>query len=205
MQISNCDRVISTIEKMLKYPESQNNRTINEQIDILDFCINLLCIDFSVSSSDKILTTAKDMIPDPPKIPYIKPYTKKKVELSKTHCVAYPWDLRRYTDSILDVTYNGFDSNRDDITADYYEELNLLIVTNGRHHAAIGDVLDSGSIQADCYRLSDYFGKLKCNNDKNQWEYKSEHEPYNYDLAILYQLAEIRYHKQKQPQQINTL
>lgn len=123
-------------------------------------------------------------------------YHHKGVSLSKYNVISRPWDSRRFVSAIITEFLRGHRSGWNYSDGILYQELGLVVVSNGRHHLTIAKFNGDATADLDIHSLQDSFPIL--HTDGASWFYEEDGIPRNipcrdYRLALLYELARKRW------------
>lgn len=183
---------LHAVEELL--PLNQD-KDISLQIGVYDFCIKAFAREIAANSATQIFKPQHCPYSKDFQIPLIECYTEENIKFEGHYIAACVWDPTRWLGSVKTVLQSGFRQTYGYYTGLFYEELNLIVITNGLHHTSIASLLDTGSANVGRIRLSDYFGVLK--TDGERW-YRGEgaerqvSQVGDYRIAVLYELARRR-------------
>lgn len=153
-----------------------------EGIDIdAPFPISLLSKDSN--SKDKAILTRENRI----------------IDLSKDSIILLPWDRFRFSNTVKSIYENGFEYMEHNHKAYYYSDIDLCYVYSGNHSITTGIIKKEGIIKAEEYDIKRLFNVLT--TDGLNWYIDGEKpikEVFDFRIAILYDLAKIKYNLQKQ-------
>lgn len=117
-----------------------------------------------------------------------------QIDLSSTDVLVTPWNVNRLPGAIFDLLYEPFDRHRSNYTANYYPEIDLVIINNGIHHTAVASVGNGGII--DCYEclLTPSFEHFSTDGAYwNSLESAVWTNVVDFRFALIYTLAKMRY------------
>lgn len=69
--------------------------------------------------------------------------TDGRFSASKNHIIVFPDTTRKLIDAMKDIEQEGFNLAEEIPKGKYYPELNLVVVTNHRHHVAAAQATNS--------------------------------------------------------------
>lgn len=119
----------------------------------------------------------------------------KMVDLSKDTIILLPWDRFRFPDTVRSIYKDEFVYIESNHKAYYYSDIDLCYVHNGNHSITTGIIKKEGIIKADEYDIKGLFKNLT--TDGASWYINNDKEPlkevFDFRIAILYELARIRY------------
>ena len=100
--------------------------------------------------------------------------------------------MSKWFGALKTVIREGFRQSKGDYRGFFYEELKLIVITNGLHHSSIASLMGAGSAKVMFVRLADYFDKLT--TDGAHWYFNDEIQKLvddvgDYRIAVLYELA----------------
>lgn len=132
------------------------------------------------------------------------------ISAKRVNVIAVPREMDLLKKAVLSVAKHGIVPEMrmpaDPIRGDYFKELNLLFVNDGRHHASAaitgGEDFD---ISASVYEIGDMFNSVETNGF--EWKCAGE-SPYpvpDIRLALIFHLAKQRYLRQKKNSDSNRL
>lgn len=160
-----------------------------KMVEVYDFAIKAIGTELAISPTTKYLLHGTRI--DRDIIPYTKPYREKAVAIEGNAVWSFPYNQYKLKSAIYDIKNKGFINLQHNCTGVYYEELGLIHITNGFHHAAAAFFEKTGEVELEVIRLSDYFDSLTtdgafwiCSEGKTRCE--------DYRLAVLYELARRR-------------
>lgn len=183
---------LHAVEEVLSFNQDKD---ISLQIGVYDFCIKAFAREIAASSATQIFKPQHFPYSKDFQIPFTECYTEENIKFEGHNIAACVWDPARLLGSVKTVLQSGFRQTYGYYTGLYYEELNLIVITNGLHHTSIASLLDTGSAKVGRIRLADYFGVLK--TDGERW-YRGEgaerqvSQVGDYRIAVLYELARRR-------------
>lgn len=108
--------------------------------------------------------------------------------------IASPWDMTRLTGASAHIKERGFIRQEGNYTANYFEELKLLVITNGLHHSAVASLNSNGSARAEVYALASVFSTFS--TDGQNWidsVMQSTWPVKDIRFALLYRLAQLKH------------
>lgn len=202
-------RAISKIENFLK-----NISDDTEKIALLDYAIETLKQDIIGSKRAEIfyVTGNPELINlFPPS--QDKNSQKEDLNLADVDILAAPYDLCRLQGAVCDLYRTSFDCDERHYTAEYYPEVNLLLIKNGIHHTAVADIKGDGRIKGcTIIQLANMFSnygtdgalwidsRIEKENDKNKhvlgYIPREQSDVQDFRFAVLYTLAQMRYKMQ---------
>lgn len=170
------------------YEADEAARKENER-EVYDFAIKAIGIELAVSPTVKYLLHGMETNMDI--IPYVKPYKDDTVDMAGKVVLSFPWNRCKLNGSICDVNQKGFIKYPQNCKGVYYEELGLVHITNGFHHAAVAFIENTGEADLEIISLHNYFDTLT--TDGAYWMCHGERTRCDdYRLAVLYELARQR-------------
>lgn len=189
--------VIESANQML-----ESVTTTQEKKEILEYFIELIKRDLEAHlltdlfRQNPAFTSDNDFTNVIPRLEEsVIPKETKVVDFSKDQVFVLPWEAMRLCNAITTVGNYGYKFIERNIRAYYYTYFDFTIVTNGRHHTAVGCVKRKGNILAP---VIDGVVLLK-NIDTNgaQWfssfDKQSLGKVVDYRIAILFQLTKQKY------------
>lgn len=185
-------KAIRSINQILQLEASSD---ISVQIGAYDFCIRAFAREIAACAATQIFKPQHCPYSKDFQIPLTKYYKEENLKFEGHYIAACVWEPTKWIGSVKTVLQSGFRQTYGYYTGLYYEELNLIVVTNGLHHTSIASLLDTGSAKVGRVRLSDYFEVLK--TDGEHW-YRGEgaeqqiSQVGDYRMAVLYELARRR-------------
>lgn len=161
-----------------------------EKVKALDFLIDLIGQELVLETSVELFNADEepDRNLDIPADILIAPEEQKKFSLAGVNVAGAPYSIEKYSNSVDHIQKEGFDQSKNITQANYYPELNLALVFNGRHHLNIAGLIDVPTADVQIYRLLDTVGKIR--TDGAYWYVRgSSSTPVDdYRLAVLYDL-----------------
>lgn len=128
--------------------------------ELYDYCIRALVNELEAETRVGWLWTTNPPDSDTFLIPFAHPYKTKDALLTGKSVCSPTWLVDRMAGSIYDVLKAGFQQTQSTYTGIFYEELGMVVITNGIHHLAAAAHRGMGSAQLDYVRLADYFDTL---------------------------------------------
>lgn len=125
----------------------------------------------------------------------------KNIDLSTDCVLVMPWNKDRLPKNILNIFKNGFIHHPSNHMAYYYTELDICYVYNGTHSITSGIGYKNGLITAEVFQMNRIFEHIR--TDGLHW-YSTHNniqlgEVYDFRVAIIYEIAKIKYNLLKQP------
>lgn len=199
------DRTSSLIDNKNREAFSSTLRTIQQLLDsaklsaqkasILEYAIDIIGKELTFSVPATMLRNG--VMPEncdyTIPIPGPTQFEKGNYSLSGLNVISDPWAIDRLGKAIIHVDTDGFRQEYGHYTGIYYKEINLAVITNGKHHLSAAIRKGGGQAKLHVYNLSDAFSRLK--TDGAYW-YLDDYMPskvFDYRIAILYELARIKY------------
>lgn len=139
-------------------------------------------------------TRISGVFPIPLAFPEKESVPEEDISLEGKTAIVLPFDQKRIPQSIKDIGARGYHRLQTDVTGQYFPEINLVLIINGRHHAAV-DLVKNGeqssvTVRTEVYRLADAFTRLKLSPDRQLWICDDEQLPVtDARFALLYELA----------------
>ena len=116
------------------------------------------------------------------------------VSLENKAVVTLPFRRRSILQSIRDIGREGYHRPQAEVTGQYFPEIELVLIINGRHHAVV-DLVKKGeqssvTVRAEVYHLTEAFPKLKLSPDNQLWVCNDVRLPVvDARFVLLYELA----------------
>lgn len=176
---------ICSIKSILEYEDS-----ITAKVALLDFAIDAIGRELEAETTARILRLFGE-VPDEsfgiPEIPESK--IVKRAILSNYNVITCPWDTRKLLNAVHSVFETGFRQDWASYNGVLYPEINLAIISNGRHHLTAARTMSNASADLTIYSLEPVFNKLE--TDGAYWIFpdKSNYPVEEYRIAVLYELA----------------
>ena len=165
-----------------------------QKAEILNFSIDLIGRELAYSTASRLLrfgTTPENMRFTIP-VPMAAYVDRQNLSLSGFNVVSDTYDCQKLVSAIRHIKSTGF-RQISNYTGIYYQEINLAVVENGRHHLSVAMLYDGGSAKLQICSLKKAFGYLT--TDGAFW-YGADGNPIyqvpDYRLAVLFELARIR-------------
>lgn len=186
----NLKSTICTVRQLL-----DNVEYSSEKAAILEYAINIIGRELAYSAPAGMLRTGQTpedcdyTIPLPSSVLPIR----DDYSLVGKNVVSEPWEIDKLSKSIIQVKADGFRQDYGYYTGEYYQEINLAVITNGKHHLSAAFEKGTGSAQLQVYSLNEAFPRLR--TDGAFW-YLDDNPPYSvfdYRVAALYELARIKH------------
>lgn len=106
-----------------------------------------------------------------------------------------PWNRDRLRNSVKNIHINNFEYHSNNHLAYYFSYIDICHVYNGNHSISAGIGHEKGIIKAKEYDIRDSFNHIY--TDGEQWFNIHTKEPieevFDFMIAILYELAKIKY------------
>lgn len=186
----NLKHTISTVKQLLNNVEYSS-----EKAAILEYAINVIGRELAYSVPSDMLRDGETpegrdyTIPLPSSIHPLK----GDYSLVGVNVISEPWEMDKFSKAIARVKLTDFHQEYGHYTGEYYKEINLAVITNGKHHLSAAFEKGAGSAKLQVYSLKDAFPQLK--TDGAYW-YSDVFSPYrvcDYRVAVLYELARIKH------------
>lgn len=177
---------------------------------IYDMLMQAVRIDLFGSSLTRLMCTAQDEISYAqfalPKFPFPKTYEPTKImnmPFGDNTVVSTPYDAKKWKTALRDLSANDFDQQHSTLnhySGNYYPDLKLIVIENGRHHAAAATLKQQGSADVTVWDLAQCYPYLY--TDGAYWQDTSsgaerkryrERRVSDVRLAILYGMAQYRW------------
>lgn len=140
-----------------------------------------------------------------PKFPFPKTYHPARIlemPFGDHVVIAMPYDKGKWKNALHDLSVEEFAQHKNPLhnyVGNYYPELGLICIYNGRHHAAAATLRAQGSADVNVYPLSLCFphfwtdGAFWCDKRTGQGD-----DVHDVRMAILYGLVQMRWREQNQ-------
>ena len=180
---------------------------------IYDMLMQAVRIDLFGSSLTRLMCTAQDEISYAqfalPKFPFPKTYKPTKImdmPFGDNTVICTPYNATRWQTALKDLSANDFDQQHSTLnhySGNYYPDLKLIVIENGRHHAAAAALKQQGSAEVTVWDLAQCYPYLY--TDGAYWQDTSsgaerkryrERRVSDVRLAILYGMAQYRWDMQ---------
>lgn len=182
-------------------------RSLEDKLNMIDFFMEVVKKDIQYDLISKFLYSNMDDIyidiPFPSSL-MSKDYNVKDkmilvrkdkvIDLAKDTVILLPWDRFRFSNTVRSIYKNGFKYMEDNHKAFYYSDIDLCYVHSGNHSIATGIIKKEGSIKAEEYDIKGLFNVLT--TDGANWYINGEKhlvEVFDFRIAILYEVAKIKY------------
>lgn len=185
-------------------------KSLEDKINMIDFFMEVVRKDIQYDLMSKFLYSEMDRIfidaPIPISLMSKDPNEKDKailvredkiINLSKDSIVLLPWDRFRFSNTVRSIYKSGFKYMKNNHKAYFYSDIDLCYVHSGNHSVTTGIIKREGTIIAEEYNIKNLF---KClTTDGLKWYLNREKytEVFDFRIAILYELAKIKYNLQK--------
>lgn len=120
--------------------------------------------------------------------------TIPEADLSPYSVVIQPWSKGRLINAIRDISEAGFNQNSsptDCYSGILYPELELVVITNGKHHLTVAQLTGHATADLTVANLTPFFDTLR--TDGSQWYFNGKkYLVGDYRIALLYELARRR-------------
>lgn len=195
------------IHTVLEYEKS-----LEDQTNMIDFFMEITRKDIQYDLLSKFLYSEMDDIEI--HFPFSRAYFKedsdipnkaklirddKVIDLSKDPVVLLPWNRYAFSSIIKSIAEIGFKYIKSNHRGYYFSDLELCYIYNGNHSIATGIIKKTGQIEVKEYDIKNLFKDLT--TDGSYWYINGERqlrEVFDFRIAILYELAKIKYNLQKQ-------
>ncbi|WP_406242037.1 DUF6710 family protein [Tissierella carlieri] len=121
----------------------------------------------------------------------------KIIDLSKDAIVFLPWNRYSFSNTVQSISKNGFKYIKSNHRGYYFSDIELCYVYNGNHSIATGIIKKTGQIKVKEYDIRNLFKDLT--TDGSNWYINGEKQiikVFDFRIAILYELAKIKYNFQ---------
>ncbi len=93
-------------------------------------------------------------------------YTKDfQIDLKENNLISAPWDESRYKGMLKWISKQGFQYQRSNHMAYYYEYINIACAYNGVHSLGVGTYFGNGTIKAKSFDTTKIFPYVEANCD----------------------------------------
>ena len=181
---------LHAVEELLSLNQDKG---ISLQVAVYDFSIKAIAHEISANSACQLFRGehcpySKDFRI----LPITKGYKVESIQFANNFVVAPVWKMSKWFGALKTVIREGFRQSKGDYRGFFYEELKLIVITNGLHHSSIASLMGAGSAKVMFVRLADYFDKLT--TDGAHWYFNDEIQKLvddvgDYRIAVLYELA----------------
>ena len=181
---------LHAVEELLSFNQDKD---ISLQVAVYDFSIKAIAHEISANSACQLFRGehcpySKDFRI----LPIMKGYKIESIQFAGYFVVAPVWKMIKWFGALKTVIKEGFRQSKGDYRGFFYEELKLIVITNGLHHSSIASLMGAGSAKVMFVRLADYFDKLT--TDGAHWYFNDEIQGLvddvgDYRIAVLYELA----------------
>ena len=173
------------------------NAALQAKIAFLDFAIDVLGAELDVGNTASFVHSEKSEDVNW-EIPGAEPYEmRQEVPLTGRHIISRPWNSDRLLGAVISEAIYGHKPQDGNCDATLYEELNLVIINNGRHHQTVAKMKGQAfAKRLSVVSLKDHFDDIS--TDGTHWIWKKDGEDKkapcpDYRLALLFSLAKVRY------------
>lgn len=181
---------------------------------IYDMLMQAVRIDLFGSSLTRLMCTAKDEISNVqfalPDFPFPKGYKPTKIvdmPFGDNAVISTPYARTKWNAALRNLCQSDFDQQHNMLhhySGNYYPDLKLIVIENGRHHAAAAALKQQGSAEVNVWDLSLCYPYLY--TDGAYWQNSSpgaerkryqERRVSDVRLAILYGMAQYRWQMER--------
>lgn len=182
-------------------------KTKAEKLEIIDFAISAIKNDIKYDYVSEIIYSNEHKVHQYRCLLPCNAYdeNRKKVDmielenitlsLNNNSIIPLPWNRERLAKVIFAINKKGFINDEESHTAYYYAPLDICFVTNGNHSVCAGICKGEGSLKAAAYDITPFFNHIY--SDAYDWIdiHSNEKiiEVHDYRVAIIYELARLRY------------
>lgn len=180
----------------------------------LDFAIDVIASELEADTTAVFVRTGSGCTVKPFFIPY-KSFSEtwRDVDLSPYHVVSCPISSVKLRHAAISEWLRGFVKTDNYTSGVLYEDINVVVIENGRHHQAVANTRKEAYANTlDVVRTVDFHNNLSTNGGTwsyNDGENKMQALCPDYRLALLYTLSQERkrFHaaKPKTPEELNRL
>lgn len=176
------------------------NDTIVGKIAYLSFVVDVICRELEADDTAAFVRTgiAEWSRSDQYTIPYKRQSElRENVPLTPYHVITRPWNDERLCRAVTSEFIYGHLRHEDDTDAILYKDLNLVVVSNGRHHQTVAKQKHQEFVKKlYVVEPSDYMDDLSTNGER--WFYtdsagiKQECPCKEYRMALIFTLSQKR-------------
>ena len=156
----------------------------------LDFAIHAIGRELEAETTARILHLSGE-VPDErfeiPNIPVTEEYCK--ASLSAYNAIARPWNTVRLRTAVRQVFEHGFRQEEGYFTGTLYPEINLVVVSDDRHHLTAARMKGTTSAKLSVAPLTPCFDTLRTDGAFWYLSEKQDAPVGEYRIAVLYELA----------------
>ncbi|BDF70342.1 hypothetical protein CE91St41_24310 [Oscillospiraceae bacterium] len=187
---SNFQEIVAGVESLVKfeYPGVWNRYALSE---VYSFAISMLG---SIIESETNLQIINKNVPKEPSytIPFATQVNVLELDLKGINVISSPWRQSKFVLALQSLFTAGFIREWNTTNGRFYEELNLAIIDNGKHHITVGRLYKEGTAKLATLSLQSTFHKITTDG---VWWYedgKKDSRVGDYRFAAMYELARRR-------------
>lgn len=174
-------------------------KTLVGKLAYLDFAIEVICRELEAENT--ALFVRRGITDDIDNTQFWIPSNggevRKNVPLSGFRVISRPWDSDRLLHAVVSEFISGHRRHENRTDAILYEELNLVVINNGRHHQTVAKLKDRAFVdELKIIRSENYYANLSM--DGEYWKYNNDDGRLekticpDYRMALLFALANKR-------------
>ena len=176
---------METIKNILDYEKGVTARAA-----FLDFAIHAIGRELEAETTARILHLSGEVPNERFEIPNILVTEEyRKASLSAYNAITRPWDTKRLRTAVRQVFEHGFRQEEGYFTGTLYPEINLVVVSDGRHHLTAARMKGTASAKLWVAPLTPCFDTLRTDGAFWYLSEKQDAPVGEYRIAVLYELA----------------